>query len=261
MIKLIATDMDGSLLNDDHQIDREFWDVFKEIRKKNIIFSAASGRQYYSLLENFDSIKDDMLFIAENGTYVIQNGKELFSVTLDKKHALKFIELGRKIPKAHLVVCGKKSAYMEDDSNQWLTSEISRYYPRFKIVDDLTKIDDEILKVSLCDLLGSEKNSHQHFKTYENEFNIAVSGENWLDITHPHANKGMAIKKIQEIFKITPAETMVFGDYLNDLDMIKNAKYSYAMENAHPLLKKEANFIAENNNNNGVVKKIKEVVL
>ncbi len=77
---------------------------------------------------------------------------------------------------------------------------------------------------------------------------------------HPNANKGTAIKKIQEIFKITPCETMVFGDYLNDLEMIKNAKYSYAMENAHPLLKKEANFIAENNNQNGVVKKIKEIL-
>jgi Cof subfamily protein (haloacid dehalogenase superfamily) len=260
MIKLIATDMDGSLLNDNHEINIEFWDVFKEIRKKDIIFSAASGRQYYSLLKNFDSIKNDMLFIAENGTYVIQNGKELFSVTLDKEHVLKFIEIGRQIPETDLVVCGKKSAYMESN-NENLISEISKYYPRFKIVEDLTKIDDEILKVSLCDFLGSEKNSHKYFKSYEAEFNVAISGENWLDITHILANKGMAIKKIQEIFKITPSETMVFGDFLNDLDMIKNAKYSYAMENAHPLLKKEANFIADSNNNNGVVKKIKEIVL
>jgi Cof subfamily protein (haloacid dehalogenase superfamily) len=260
MIKLIATDMDGSLLNDNHEINIEFWDVFKEIRKKDIIFSAASGRQYYSLLKNFDSIKNDMLFIAENGTYVIQNGKELFSVTLDKEHVLKFIEIGRQIPETDLVVCGKKSAYMESN-NENLISEISKYYPRFKIVEDLTKIDDEILKVSLCDFLGSEKNSHKYFKAYEDEFNVAISGENWLDITHILANKGMAIKKIQEIFKITPSETMVFGDFLNDLDMIKNAKYSYAMENAHPLLKKEANFIADSNNNNGVVKKIKEIVL
>ncbi len=259
MIKLIATDMDGSLLNDDHKINDEFWEVFKELRKKNIIFSAASGRQYYNLLENFDSIKDDMLFIAENGTYVMQNGEELFSVTIDKKDALELIEIGRGIEGAYLVICGKKSAYIES-SDQRLVSEVSQYYSRFKIIDDVTDIDDDILKITLCDFKGSEENSHKYFKNHEDRFNIAVSGKLWLDMININANKGTAIKKIQEFFEITPCETMVFGDYLNDLEMIKNAKYSYAMENAHPLLKKEANFIAENNNQNGVVKKIKEVL-
>ncbi len=146
MIKLIATDMDGSLLNDEHKINEEFWQVFKEIRKKNIIFSAASGRQYYNLLEKFDFIKDDMLFIAENGTYVIQNGKELFSVTIDKKDTLELIELGRSIEEAYLVICGKKSAYIES-SDERLVSEVARYYSRFKIVEDVTQVDDVILKV------------------------------------------------------------------------------------------------------------------
>ncbi|WP_320046411.1 Cof-type HAD-IIB family hydrolase [uncultured Ilyobacter sp.] len=260
MIKLIATDMDGSLLNDDHKIDEEFWEVFREIRKKNIIFSAASGRQYYNLLEKFDSIKDDMLFIAENGTYVIKNGIELFSVTIDKKDALELIEIGRGIEGAYLVICGKKSAYIES-SDEKLVSEVSRYYSRFKIVDDVTQVNDDILKITLCDFKGSEENSHKYFINYENKFNIAVSGKLWLDIIHMKANKGTAIKKIQKFFQITPCETMVFGDYLNDLEMVKNAKYGYAMENAHPLLKKEANFIAETNNQNGVVKKIKEILL
>ncbi|ADO82643.1 Cof-type HAD-IIB family hydrolase [Ilyobacter polytropus] len=260
MIKLIATDMDGSLLNDDHKIDDEFWEVFKEIRKKNIIFSAASGRQYYNLLEKFDSIKDDMLFIAENGTYVVKNGIEFFSVTIDKKDAIELIEIGRGIEGAHIVICGKKSAYIEN-SDEKLVSEVSRYYSRFEVVEDVTKIEDDILKITLCDFKGSEENSHKHFINYEDKFNIAVSGKLWLDIIHNKANKGAAIKKIQEFFQITPCETMVFGDYLNDLEMVKNAKYSFAMENAHPLLKKEANFIAETNNQNGVVKKIKEILL
>lgn len=65
MVKLIITDMDGTLLDDNNNINEEFWNIEKELNKKGIIFAAASGRQYYNLLHRFSPIKDDMLFIAE----------------------------------------------------------------------------------------------------------------------------------------------------------------------------------------------------
>ena len=66
MIKFIATDMDGTLLNSKKELSPEFYDVFEELKKRNILFAAASGRQYYTLAKEFNDIKDDMLFIAEN---------------------------------------------------------------------------------------------------------------------------------------------------------------------------------------------------
>ncbi|MGL6130794.1 MAG: HAD family hydrolase, partial [Fusobacteriaceae bacterium] len=95
MIKLVITDMDGTLLNDNHEIDGEFWETFKQMKKQNILFSVASGRQYHNLLERFQDIQDDMIFIAENGTFVVQNGKELFSNCLlseDVEYILKKLE-------------------------------------------------------------------------------------------------------------------------------------------------------------------------
>ena len=59
MIKLIASDMDGTLLNDKNEIHEEFYKVFQELKKQNIIFAAASGRQYYNLAKRFEKIKDD----------------------------------------------------------------------------------------------------------------------------------------------------------------------------------------------------------
>ena len=87
-----------------------------------------------------------------------------------------------------------------------------------------------------------------------------LSGEIWLDMMAKGVNKGIAINKIQEITKYKHEETMVFGDYLNDLEMMESAYHSYAMENAHDDLKKVARFIAKKNTENGVIEKIKEVL-
>ena len=73
-------------------------------------------------------------------------------------------------------------------------------------------------------------------------------------------NKGLAIKEIQDKLGISYEETMVFGDYLNDLEMMDYAYHSYAMENAHDDLKKVSRYIAKKNTEDGVIEKIKEVI-
>ena len=100
-IKFVATDMDGTLLNSKKEIHEEFYEVFREMREKDIIFAAASGRQYYSLLETFDNIKDDMMFIAENGTFVVYKGKEIVTNSLDRDLAMELINIGRKIDESY----------------------------------------------------------------------------------------------------------------------------------------------------------------
>ena len=258
-IKFVATDMDGTLLNSKKEIHEEFYEVFREMREKDIIFAAASGRQYYSLLETFDNIKDDMMFIAENGTFVVYKGKEIVTNSLDRDLAMELINIGRKIDESYVVLCGKNSAYIESDDDR-LVNEVSKYYKRYKIVDDITTINDDILKVTICDFRGSEENSNNYFVEYRDKAQVTVSGDIWLDITAKNINKGVAIKEIQELLGINYEETVVFGDYLNDLEMMESGYYSYAMENAHDDLKKVARFIAKSNDENGVVEAIKELI-
>lgn len=259
MIKFIASDMDGTLLDENNEINKEFFDIFHKLVEKDIIFAAASGRQYYNLLKRFEEIKDNMMFIAENGTFVVYKGKEIFVNSLDKNVAIELIKIGRTIENAYVIVCGKKSAYIEN-SEERLVKETKKYYERYEIIDDLTKVEDDILKVTICDFSGSEVNSNNYYYEYKDKLQVTVSGEIWLDITAKGVNKGIAIEKVQEMLDITPKETMVFGDYLNDLEMMGSAYYSFAMENAHDDLKKVSRFIAKSNNNNGVVEAIKEVV-
>ena len=257
MIKLIATDMDGTLLKSNNEIQDGFYDVFHKLKEKDIIFAAASGRQYYNLLEKFKGLDNNMMFIAENGTFVVYRGEELIVNSLDKEIALELIKVGRTIENSYIILCGKNSAYIESRDKR-LIKQTEKYYARYEVVEDLTKVEDDILKVTICDFSGSEGNSNKYFDDYRDKAQICVSGEIWLDMMAKGVNKGLAIKKIQEKLGIKHEETMVFGDYLNDLGMMGSAYHSYAMDNAHDDLKKVARFIAKSNDECGVVQAIKE---
>jgi Cof subfamily protein (haloacid dehalogenase superfamily) len=260
MIKLIVADLDGTLLDQNHQLPDDFWDIEEKLFQKNILFAIATGRQFYNVIQLFDKIKDRTLFLAENGTFAFYKGKELFVNPLPKKDAIKFIKIGRNIPNSNVIFCGKNAAYVENDNNKFLT-EVRKYYEKLEIVPDLTLVDDEVLKITICDFEDVPTNSYTYFQKYENDFKVAISGAIWLDITNFTANKGVAISKIQKEFTISTDETMVFGDFLNDFEMMQTAKYSYAMQNAHPEIIRISNYVTTfDNNNNGVTQTIKQII-
>lgn len=256
MIKLIVADMDGTLLNDEHQLHPDFWEIEKNLSEKNILFAVASGRQYYNLESNFEKIRDRMIFFAENGTHVVHQGKELYVNEMDLEAAREFIRIGRTLKDVNPVLCCKGSAYVESRDDKFI-NEIKKYYTRLDFVEDLTQVEDTVLKVTLCDWRGVEKNSHKTYKRFEQDYKVAVAAKIFLDITSKTANKGNAIKGVQQKLNITPEETMVFGDYLNDLEMMQNATHSYAMKNAHPEIIKTSKYVTEyDNNDNGVLRTI-----
>lgn len=117
------------------------------------------------------------------------------------------------------------------------------------------------MKITICDLTGAEENSYPYVKKYSENFKVAVSGFVWIDITNKNSDKGTGLKVLQEKLGISKDETIVFGDYLNDYELMQQGEYSFAMENAHPELKKIAKFCGGDNNNSGVVKTIKKYVL
>lgn len=260
MIKLIATDMDGTLLNSRGELSPDFYHVFNQVKEKGILFAAASGRQYFTLLQNFEAIKDEMLFIAENGTYVAYKGEELAVHALSEELAHEMILRARSLGEdVYIVLATSKGAFVESSDERFL-KEVAKYYVRYEIVEDLLQVKADLLKVTLCDFQGAEKHSYKAYEDMQDKAQICVAGDLWLDMMTHGVNKGMAIKDIQEKFQISFDETMVFGDYLNDLEMLENAYHSYAMANAHPLLKETARYLAKSNDENGVIEKIKEII-
>jgi Cof subfamily protein (haloacid dehalogenase superfamily) len=252
--------MDGTLLNSRYELSKDFYPIFRKMQASNILFAAASGRQYFNLLQRFETIKDEMIFIAENGSYVVCKGEDMLIQDMDHELTKEQLLKARYIPDTYVVLCGKKTAYVENDHPVFI-DKVKLYYDKFEIVEDLLKVEnDRFLKIAICDLAGAENNSYTHFQHQKDTIQVKVSGEIWLDISHKLADKGRAIALLQKEYNITIDETMAFGDYLNDLEMMHQAHFSFAMENAHPAIKQAARFIAKSNDQNGVIEVLHQML-
>ena len=250
-VKMVVTDMDGTLLNSAHEVSERFFELFQELQKRKILFVAASGRQYNSIVDKLYPIKDDIIVIAENGGLVMYKEAELLATILatDKRNDVLGILQG--VEKIHPVLCGKQNAYLTGHSPSFIAL-LRQYYSEFEIVEDLEQVDDEILKIAIYHFESSERFIYPSVKHLEPGLKVKVSGQHWVDISSPNANKGFALQQVQERFGIKPNETMVFGDYNNDLEMLAMADFSFAMKNAHPNVLEVANYTTTSNDDFGV---------
>jgi len=260
-VKLVVSDMDGTLLNSKGEVSNLFFELFEQLKKQNIIFCAASGRQYNSIISKLGAIKKDIFVIAENGGLAKRNDDLLVLNTLSANKITKIIPVLRTIKDTHVVLCGKESAFIES-KNQDFINMFQEYYNNYTIVDDLTKIADQrdYLKIAVYHFQSSETYIYPTVKDLDDDLLIKISGKNWLDISDKKANKGDTLKKVQEILNITKEETMVFGDYHNDIEMLQEADFSFAMKNAHEDIKKIANYATESNDNLGVEKVLEKLI-
>jgi Cof subfamily protein (haloacid dehalogenase superfamily) len=258
MIKLIATDIDGTLLHSDQTLPKDLPHIINSLHEHNILFSVASGRPYLTLKQSFESLNPNILYIADNGSHVVYQGKELAVHTIDNSIIKELITLTREIPRAYSVVCTTNGAFVETAEPEFLT-ELEKYYVKYTVVDDLTKLEERVIKYTVCDLNGAEENSYPQFLPYQETLQLCVAGFVWVDCMQKGINKGTAIKEIQELYQITPEESMAFGDYMNDLEMMQSVYYSYAMANAHEDLKKASRFETASNDEDGVIITIKEI--
>lgn len=116
-IRLIAADMDGTLLDDNDELSEDLWSLLRELARRKILFCPASGRQYYNLLERFREVSDELVFIAENGTYVVRQGQEISSDCMEPEVVGRLVLAVRELRDSGVdfgvVVCGKRSAYIE----------------------------------------------------------------------------------------------------------------------------------------------------
>lgn len=255
-IKLVATDMDGTLLNSKHEVSARFYTVFEGLKRRNIHFAAASGRQYESIVEKLAPIKDHINIIAENGGVVKQVNKTPVLFNLSPESITDTLNVLRELDEVFIVFCGKKSAYVETKDARFIRV-LSQYFPNHTIVSDLQTItDDKILKISAYHFDCSETHIFPAMAQLEDGLQITVSAKHWLDISHANANKGHAIEMLQKDLGISREETIAFGDYDNDLKMLEAAYFSFAMENANENVKNISRFQTKSNDEDGV-----EVVL
>lgn len=117
-----------------------------------------------------------------------------------------------------------------------------------------------IFKIAIYHFDSSEKYIFPIIQDFKNKVLLKISGQHWVDISDEKANKGNALKAVQKRLQISKEQTLVFGDYHNDIEMIQEAGISFAMKNAHEEIKKIANFTTESNDDFGVEIVLKKLI-
>lgn len=242
MIKLIASDLDGTLVSGNMaDLPDGFPEVVRELKKRGIVFAAASGRQYHNLRCLFSEVKDDIAYICENGALTIYQDKILHKVEIPVEMAAPIIRRLEEEPGTEVLVSGAFTSYIRPKESSF-EEYIKGMKNLYKIVPDLTDIGEPIIKLALFEKEGTESRDRQTYwqsqftrsASFPFDVKVVTSGSLWLDFLFPDAHKGVGIKALSDHLGIRREEILSFGDNYNDIEMFKASGTSVAVENARP---------------------------
>lgn len=260
-IKLIVSDLDGTLLNDKKELPDDLRVTLQQLRQLNILFYTASGRTCTTQKALFGPLSDEINFICDNGAYLFEQGKNTFVSEILRKDWQDIIRyVNQSCPGALPILCGTKGTYCVSFSGREdLSRELGLTYVGIRCVNDLAAIQDVIFKISVCHPQRAESELLPLLAGHcRGRLEARLTDPSFVDVMNVNISKGSALEIVQRHHGILPEETMVFGDYYNDIEMLKNAHYSYTMKNAPEDVAKYGNFIAPDNNHAGVLLVIKE---
>lgn len=263
MIKLIASDMDGTLLPEGtSNINPELPDVILKLREKGILFVAASGRQFISMQNVFKKIENDIMFIADNGSYVTYQGNVMNYRYFEQNVLEEIIAYVREMKNVFFMVSTPDYAYTDNREETEMIAWIREgYRVQINVVEDVLKIDKKISKVAV---FFKDKDAGQMTAEMRPRFkgkaNVVASGDHWVDLIEAHTEKGYALEEIQRQMNIRKEETMAFGDNLNDISLLNCAKESYAVAGARKEVKKAAAHVLTDTSADAVMNVLKTLL-
>lgn len=261
MIKLIATDMDGTLLTSDKRMPQELPCVVRALREKGVSFAIASGRQYASLRRDLEALVNDVIFIAENGALIVENDTQLFIDPLPENTLAEILIAARDLESVHAVVCRAGCALVSEDAPESFVSSVKMYYESTQVVPDLIAACEgltDVCKIAFCSMGNAATNALPPLeRALGDRLAVILSGQDWVDVMKPGVNKGSAMRMLQKMRGVSIEDCMAFGDYLNDYELLESVGESYAMGNALPELKRIAKHIAPSNDEGGVMRVVK----
>lgn len=261
MIRFIATDLDGTLLDGEKRLPGEIFPLIEEMHRRGIMFAPASGRQYANLRKLFAPVEEKVIFICENGALVKQHGRELYCNPIKDVFLADALREIRALDHLFPMLCGVDFAYIENSEMPFFQYAMTSYTNCMK-VDSLDNVigREEICKIAVYDEIAAAENCIKVLPPKLPRLRTIISGYDWCDVSAPDANKGEAIKFIRDAFSLKKEECVAFGDHMNDYEMLLECGKAYVPENAYPPLKKLFRRIVPSNAEGGVIRKIKEIL-
>ena len=284
MIRLIASDMDGTLLNNDHDIDIETVEAIRKAEEAGIIFAISTGREYDSVKVLLDKHNIKAQCVLSNGAeYRDEDGNILDVINIKEESAKKIIEIldknkmsARIFTEKGVFTTSTRDMALQEiifrtmSFNPSLTEEEARevaenlgFFTCLQFIDDLDKFFEEGVEVRKFVAFHSDIELIDKMKKVLGEIEglaISSSFRDNIEITDINAQKGIILEKVATKMDIAREDVMILGDSFNDYSMFEIFEETVAMKNAIPEVKAIAKYITDSNDNLGVAKAIYNVI-
>ena len=254
---LIAIDSDGTLRHSDGSISTRTKKIIEKLVIKGNIVTICTARPRYHTLKISEEVGINRFLISSNGTEVYDNlnNEIIYSAYLSPKYCKKIYLDVENIGIRAIFVC---------DNIEYATQFIRN---DSQILLNENNIDNMLAKnIKQIMIIGKNKEKIKKYKSIVEKYNLNIidtsndaKEEIWFSIISNKASKGIALKKLAEHLSIPICNTVAIGNDNNDLSMIKVARVGVAVENATDELKKEANYITDSNDDDGVAKYLEKL--
>jgi len=268
-LKLLVTDIDGTLVNDNGELNPVSKRLIKELMDENVIFCLASGRLHSAMTEIAKELSLNGFIISLDGAVIkdYKNDKVVYESYLKPRHVKKAISITEDLL-INIVLCHASSIFYTE-SNSLIPSLLSKYGALYSQVDSYSNYIKGTLEI-VCssDMENSIKQmeerfnfpysigcSTSHFRSKKNE-NIF-----YLEIRKSGSSKGKAMERLLKYLSLKPEQTAVIGDWYNDITMFHPKTFKVAVANAIPELLNRSDMITERTNNEDGIAEFLEMFL
>ena len=195
-IRLIASDLDATLLDGQSQLPPDFAETVRALAEQGIRFAAASGRPIYTLEEMFAPLRDDIILVGDNGGAICWKGESLYLSEMDVAdwHTL----AGQARSAGHAaVLCGLETAYVEEQFRPY-DRVFKRFYTKVEYVPHLEDVTARVDKFTIYFPEGDAQKGYDalYGPVWGGRFSVAVAGADWVDIMNPGVHKGAAVRAL-----------------------------------------------------------------
>ncbi len=263
-IRLVALDLDGTLLRSDKTISERTLQTIQTARDQGVVVAIATGRMY-STARAYGRILGlgDMPMVLYAGGLIqtVESGKKLYEKAISVEDAKDVLAIAKEKG-------WQMQTYIDDVLRVAVSDHWVQEYEKKTGANAVICGDDVYQPQGPCNKILS-RGTHEELlqrKAYidrqlPGKLQVLFSEDTFLEIMPIGVNKGTGLQRLADLFGVSIEETMAVGDSQNDIDMLKAAGLSVTMENAHDEIKKIAGYVTASNDEDGVAQAIEKFVL
>lgn len=281
-MSFIAIDLDGTLINNNHEISKENVKAIKHAMKKGYEVVIATGRAYFDVQRILKEAGLSLYIISANGSNIHSlSGTKILSVTIPREKAREMIlwfdkhhyyyevftdngiytpAKGREILREEMeqlknVTSAEEYALMELELEKQFSQSGFVYMEHY---EEVFQADENIYNILIYTFLNEKRNRGWDKYKAERDLTLVTSSKYNFEIEHKNASKGNALLYLAKVLNKDLQNSMAIGDSGNDVSMFEVVTNSFAMKNADEKVKSKARYVTASNDENGVAKAIEK---